>query len=618
MSLAQAILDQKAAPGRAVAPGVRAVIPDFLLGDRESARLPFGRFAARGGARVAIETVLARDLATASGWGAGGPAREEFLALAAALGAWLAPAGAGERGAIALATLAAPGRLIATLDPAPEAGALGALAVPVGALEAVSLLAGDPLEVEPGPARRIELTGTLPARCDGHDVAGALVAAHPRGFASAWVEVAGEGLSSLAIADRVAIARALVAAGAAAVLFPCDDRARDWMRARGRETDWRRTDAGPAPAGAWSHALEWTVPHAISARTPTRAVPLAWWNGVPVASVEVGPGSPLESLGLFAERLGGRTAAAAVRVSAWSAREAAAPEAGPLAEAVERAGARWTREGDLAPWKRRPGALRLGAGLARGPEAPNGDDWIVGIPAAAEAAAEGRVADPRSPVPSEEPGLAALSPVAPPVHRAVRAATAPGVARSGGERAAADGIEDLRGAVLGRIEADLEAGTLLPMGPRLSEWIADPVKLAPHAVPAARRHAAAPAPARGAWLLVLGEVRDLDGREAGLLALRALGVRAMLAAGVEPRSRALCARAGILALRALRADDLEAVEAGDELELVGGIETWAPDRARVVRDLTRGFALVALPEQGAREWAWARAAAAPPAGSLAC
>ena len=46
------------------------------------------------------------------------------------------------------------------------------------------------------------------------------------------------------------------------------------------------------------------------------------------------------------------------------------------------------------------------------------------------------------------------------------------------------------------------------------------------------------------------------------------------------------------------------IQPGDELELVGGLEAFAADRARVMRDLTRGFALVVLPEQSRREWSW--------------
>ena len=152
------------------------------------------------------------------------------------------------------------------------------------------------------------------------------------------------------------------------------------------------------------------------------------------------------------------------------------------------------------------------------------------------------------------------------------------------------------------------------MGPRLAECLARPEALAEHVVPAARRGAGPLPRATGSWRLVCGDVRGIERREAALPALAALGVRGVLAAGFEARARPLFARAGLLALRVLRASDLDAVELGDELELVGGLDTFTPNRARVVRDLTRAFAMVALPELNAREWNWVLAGAAPVRG----
>lgn len=613
MSLACGILDARAVEERgAAAGGLRRVRPDLLLADRETARLAVGRFAALSAGRVALDCAIARDLPGASAWSAEGPGGAAFLKLAADAGAWLAPPGSGDRATLAVDTLAAPGRLFVTIGPVPEAGALGALMLPVGELEALALLLGDSLEIEPAPARRIELAGERPARCDGHDVAGALIAAHPGGFAGTWIEVAGEGVGSLSIADRIGICRALAGAGAVAVMFPCDELTRDFLRARGRESDWRRTEAGPADAGAWNFDLGWTVPHAISRLSPARALPLAWWAGVAVAAVEVGPGLPLETLAQFAALLRGRAAhsGTALRVSAASARAASAPEALPLSETLKAASALWMREDALTGSKRRSGRLRLVCGAAPGDELVDEDDWSVGLPAAAEAACRGRIEDPHLWPDPREVGIPQGPVIAPVVFPAARAAALPPSAlRTASARAAASHPLGLRGPVVGRLEGDLEPDSLLAMGPRQIEHLADPDALVSQVVPTARRDGA-PMPRSGSgWLLVSGEVRAVERREAGLLALSALGVRGVLAAGFEPRARTLLARAGLLALRVLRASDLDAVALGDELELVGGLDTFAPDRARVVRDLTRAFAMVALPELSAREWGWVVAGA---------
>jgi len=59
---------------------------DLLLGDLRSARLPLGRFVARGAGRPALPCVLARDLPEVSAWSPGGPGRIEFERQAAAAG----------------------------------------------------------------------------------------------------------------------------------------------------------------------------------------------------------------------------------------------------------------------------------------------------------------------------------------------------------------------------------------------------------------------------------------------------------------------------------------------------------------------------------------------------
>jgi len=606
MALIRGILEQHDADARS--PGstaaVRAVRPDLLLADRESAAAPFGLLAASKGGRAALDCVLARDLPAASAWSSGSPASDDLLRTATACGAWIAPPGAGDRTALALDALAAPGRLFATLGACPEAGALGALALPVGEMEALALLLGEPLEIEARSRTRVELAGELPPRCDGHDVAGSLIAAHPGAIPGAWIEVGGAGVAALGMSDRVALCRALGAAGATAVVFPCDERAREFLRARGREPDWRHTEAGPAEGVSWDFDLGWTVPHAISAADPMRAVPLAWWAGVDVAAVAAGPGLPLETLAWFVALMRGRSADASVALSvtAWSERAATSPEAAELAARFVAAGARWVREGELAPWIKRAGRLRLSCGELPASGGADADDWTVGVPAAVEAACRGRIDPPHTwpdPREIEPPAGPVIPPATPP---AARAPAAAGGTRSGRAMAPRPGSAGLRGPVLGRVEGDLEPEGLLPMGPRLADLLARPELLAAHVVPGARRAAGEATGPVHRWLLVLGEVRGLERREVGLLGLRSLGVRGVLAAGIEPRSRSLLAHAGLLALRVLRAADLEAVEVGDELELVGGIDGYAPDRARVVRDLTRGFTMVALPELTAGEW----------------
>jgi hypothetical protein len=130
-----------------------------------------------------------------------------------------------------------------------------------------------------------------------------------------------------------------------------------------------------------------------------------------------------------------------------------------------------------------------------------------------------------------------------------------------------------------------------------------PEALAGELLPGIPRLADGPGPR---WLVVQGRLHGLESSEAGLLALRSLGVRAILAAEVEASARRLCAAAGLLTLSAIRSADLAEMDRGDELELVGGLELMAVERSRVVRDLTRARSIIVLPELDAREWSWVR------------
>ena len=607
MSLARWILEQHATAGRtgAVAPSTPLVVrPDLLVADRDTIRMPLGRFVAGGPAKPAVEVLVASDSPGVPGGGAADPGSAEFATLAAECGLVLAPPRAGDRASLALESFAAPGRLLVALGGAPEAGALGTLVVPAGELEALALLCGDPLEVDPAPVCALELTGDLPPRVDGHDLAGALIASSPRAFEGAGVEVSGA-LEALTIADRVAMTRALVRAGARWVLFPSDDRTREWLRARGREADWRRLDARPPESGALRFDLGWTVPHAIAAARPARAVPVAWWSDVGVAAVEVGPGLDLETLARFATLLRGRTVAPGTTlvVRAWAGLDASAPESAGTRDRVLAAGGRWLGEGDLAPRPRRDERLRLLVGSANAGGIEGEDDWYVSLLAAAEAACAGVLTPPHT---WSDPRDFAAAPElerAPFALPALAARGADGV--RGRARRPGPVSPGLRGPVLGLIDGVLDDATLLPFGPRLAPELADPARLGVHVAPAAARGAGPHSTTTAAgWLLVLGDVRGIESREAGLLALRSLGVRVVLAAGFDARARGRCARAGLLALRTLDARDMESVTLGDELELVGGLDAWVPDRARVVRDLTRAFAMVALPELTETEWRW--------------
>jgi len=580
--------------------------PDALLADADAGRLALGRFAGLGGRAPAVDVIVSADRDTAPGWPGGDPESDRFLALARECGARVLPARAGSVLSVALDSLAAPGRLLASVRDLTAVGALGAVSCRVGELEAVDVLWGEYLEREPPTPRRLRLQGELSPRCEGADVGATLLARWPHAWRQADVELEDSGLETLSVSDRKVIAETLAAAGARTVLFPSDEKTRAFLRSRGRESDWRRTDPGPPDDAALVLDLGTVVPHAIPDGAPLGPVAIAWAPGAPVGEVHVGGEALLEDLVRLAELFEGRRVADRVRFSVrcGSARTARAARTLGVFEALSACGVRWLADEEPDHAVRRIGELSLRFGSPRIPGDGAGD-WSAGLQACVAAACAGALEEPQRPPPAVEAPAAAVAlepaisfsgPSGASAARAARS-TPPSTAR-------VEPWVGLRGLVRARWEDDLDGTRLLPPGPRVRAWLDRPERLATEVLPGAVREPGT----RGShgWLVVRGTLRDLDRAEAGLLALRALGVRAVLAEDVEPRARRRCAEAGLLAMRVERASDLAAIARGDELELVGGLELVALERSRVVRNLTRARVLVTLPEHDETEWNWVK------------
>lgn len=612
MSRIRSILESHALnlpEGRALPAGVPLrVRPDLLLVDAVRGRLALGRFAASGASAPRIEVVAASDRPEAPAWSGGDPEWSEFADLARACGVRLAPPRAGDMSSIALDMFGAPGRMLVAVSDLAAAGALGALAWKIGELEAAALMAGEPLEFEARSPLRVQLDGVLPARVEGHDVACALVSGWPGAWADALVEFQGEGLTSLSVSDRAVVARGLSRAGARAVLFPSDDATREFLRDRGREADWRRTEPSNGDGPPLVLELGWVVPQAMAGLDSRGSAALLWWSGAAVGEVTIGREASFEDL----TRLGALLVGRAIADGVWMS---VGPTSGPLVRAAEATGLRaallasgvhWRRDDDAGRPCRRSDALRLHFGSL--PADAGADDWSASLQACAAAACAGAIEEPhRWPdARNATRGDGALAPSLisiPPSLGSPEAAVT-----EGGARPASRASAPLCGPVFARWPRDLDADALLPPGPRVRALLDRPARLTPLLLPGATRLAGAAGRAPR-WLVVWGALSGLDDCEAGLLALRELGVRAVLAGAVEPRTRRRCSEAGLLAMRVAHVEDLAEIGPGDELELVGGLDLATVERSRVVRDLTRARALVVVPELDAREWSWVRTGA---------
>ena len=103
-------------------------------------------------------------------------------------------------------------------------------------------------------------------------------------------EYAGPGVATLSVPERATIANMGAELGATGTLFPSDGVTRAFLKAMGREADWR--ELGPDADAAYDEEeaidLSALVPLAAQPHMPDRVVPVAELDGLPVEQVCIG------------------------------------------------------------------------------------------------------------------------------------------------------------------------------------------------------------------------------------------------------------------------------------------------------------------------------------------
>ena len=157
-------------------------------------------------------------------------------------------------------TFAFPDTLVGTDSHTTMVNGLGVLGYGVGGIEAEAVLLGQPLYQPMPKVVGVRLHGDLPRGSTATDlvlVVTQMLRAH--GVVGAFVEFAGDGLASLALADRATISNMSPEYGATAALFPVDDETLTYLRVTGRPEEqialveaytkenglWREPGRGP-------------------------------------------------------------------------------------------------------------------------------------------------------------------------------------------------------------------------------------------------------------------------------------------------------------------------------------------------------------------------------------
>ena len=156
--------------------------------------------------------------------------------------------------------VAFPDTLVGTDSHTTMINGLGVLGYGVGGIEAEAVLLGQPLYQPMPRIVGVRLTGELPRGSTATDLV-LVVTEMLRSFGvvGAFVEFAGDGLASLALADRATIANMSPEFGATSTLFPIDDETLTYLRLTGRPAElvdlveryaraqglWREPGPGP-------------------------------------------------------------------------------------------------------------------------------------------------------------------------------------------------------------------------------------------------------------------------------------------------------------------------------------------------------------------------------------
>ena len=191
-----------------------------------------------------------------------------------------------------LENFAKPGATLVGSDShTPTAGGICSLARGAGGLSVALAMAGEPYYIPMPKVVRVFLTGALTGWASAKDVILELLRRRTvKGGVGRVFEYAGPGVATLSVPERATIANMGAELGATGTLFPSDGVTRAFLKAMGREADWR--ELGPDADAAYDEEeaidLSALVPLAAQPHMPDRVVPVAELDGLPVEQVCIG------------------------------------------------------------------------------------------------------------------------------------------------------------------------------------------------------------------------------------------------------------------------------------------------------------------------------------------
>jgi len=501
-----------------------------------------------------------------------------------------------------------PGKTLLGSDShTPTDGGLGALAIGAGGLDVAAAMAGAPFYLNMPRVVGVRLVGELPPWVSAKDVIlEVLRRLGVKGGVGKVLEYFGPGVRTLTVPERATIANMGAETGATSSIFPSDEVTLAFLRAQGREGDWRPLAADPG--ATYDEVVEINLselePLIALPSSPGNVVPVREVEGTPVAQVCVGSctNSSYRDLMTVAAVLRGKRVhpQVSLTLSPGSRRVyLLIAENGALADLIA-AGARVLEVG-CGPCIGMGQAPPTGAVSVRsfnrnfpGRSGTANDQVYLASPAVCAATALfGCITDPRrlGEMPSiveperypADDNMLIFPPADGSDVEVVRGPNIQPLPTRGP-------LEDvLRGQVLLKVGDDITTDHILPAGaevlplrsniPALSRYVFQRVD------PTFVRRAEE---AGGGFIVAGANYGQGSSREHAALAPMYLGVKAVLAKSFARIHQANLVNFGILPLRFVDSTDYEALGQGDEWEITGVRESVRRGERLRVRNLTTG------------------------------
>jgi aconitate hydratase len=212
----------------------------------------------------------------------------------------------------------APGKTLLGADShTPMGGGIGMIAIGAGGLDVAMAMAGGAFHLTAPKVIRISLRGRLRPWVTAKDVILKVLSLFlTKGNVGTVLEYAGPGLDTLSVPERATITNMGTECGVTTSVFPSDAVTRAFMKAQGRERDWRELTADPDATYAKTVELDLAAlePLAAAPHSPDHVVTVASLAGMAVQQVLVGSctNSSVRDIQTVARILKGRTIDAGV------------------------------------------------------------------------------------------------------------------------------------------------------------------------------------------------------------------------------------------------------------------------------------------------------------------